>query len=229
MITFSDLCTLLLTCFVLFLSMSSMNSKALKTTFRNFDSTVSSLARHDAPQAALTPEAAVQEVLQGLQKAGAASVRDLDNLPESELGDPSSEKGSFSGTAIWIKRDKNSNGFSVVFGDSILFDSGGADLHEEALPVLEALGNFIRSTEYHAYVDGHTDALSVRNEKFATNDNLALARSLAVLQFFLNNCQVAPDRLAAGAYGSSHPLLDNRTTVNRAINRRVEIIFEPPV
>lgn len=227
MITFSDLCTLLLTCFVLFLSMSSLNKKALQASFQDFDSTVSS--RHQGrPSTPPAGETAIRDVLKGLEQASAGSVRDLDKVTDAELKELSSEDQQFSAAMIWIKRDKNTDGFSIVFGDKLLFESGAADLKADAAPVLETLGNFLHTTEYRAYVDGHTDALAVRNEKFKSNENLSLARTLSVLQFFLNNCQVAPERLAAGAYGSSHPLQDNKSALNRALNRRVEIIFEPP-
>jgi chemotaxis protein MotB len=228
MMTFSDLCTLLLTCFVLFLSMSSLSRKALHATFQHFDSTVSSLERHERIPPESGSEAAIQKVLTGLQRAGAPVVRELDKFSDAELKELAAEGNEFSAAMIWIKRDSNSDSFSIVFGDKILFESGGAHLNAEASPLLDALGNFLRMSEYHAYIDGHTDTLAVRNEKYGTNEDLSLARTLAVMQFFLTNCQVSPNRLAAGAYGSSHPLWDNRSTVNRALNRRVEIIFEPP-
>jgi chemotaxis protein MotB len=228
MITFSDLCTLLLTCFVLFLSMSSLSKKALQVTFQDFDSTVSSRMHQGHPSTPPAGETAIRDVLKDLERASTGPVRDLDKVTDAELKELSSEDQQFSAAMIWIRRDKNTDGFSIVFGEKLLFESGAADLKADAAPVLEALGNFLRTTEYRAYVDGHTDALAVRSEKFTSNENLSLARTLSVMQFFLNNGQVAPERLAAGAYGSSHPLQDNKTALNRALNRRVEVIFEPP-
>ena len=226
MITFSDLCTLLLSCFVLLLSMSSLSKNALRATFQDFDSTVSSRMHQDHPPVPVTSEEAIRSVLKGLSRTGTVSVRDLDKMSESERKEMSTEEPKFSAAMIWLKRDTSKDRFSLMFGDKVLFESGAANLKADAFPILEAVGNFLRTSEYHAYVDGHTDALAVRNEAFVSNDDLSLARTLAVTQFLLNNCQVNPDRLAVGAYGSTHPLFDNRTAVNRSFNRRVEIIFE---
>ncbi|NLI81095.1 MAG: OmpA family protein [Deltaproteobacteria bacterium] len=226
MITFSDLCTLLLTFFVLILSMSSMNKLAFRSTFRNFDGSIADKFFKDKERIVTPRDAVIKEMIKSLEGVLELNAVEVDEAVERSTLDEDYSLVVTSGKAFWIWKDRMSSTFSLIFGEKLLFESGSADLSPAAVPLLETLGGFLTKSNYRAYIDGHTDSAPLAGDRFASNEDLSLARAQAVLSFFVTRCNVSPRRLAMGGYGSSHPLSDNRTAKGRAMNRRVEITFE---
>jgi chemotaxis protein MotB len=226
MITFSDLCTLLLTFFVLILSMSSLNKLAVRASFRNFDSSVAERLFKEKERAVTPRDAVIREIVKGLEGVMELNAMDIDDAIEKTASREDTSLMVTTGKTLWIRKDSASANFSLIFGENLLFPSGGAELLPEAYPVLEVLGGFLHKSGYRAYVDGHTDDTPVTNDRFATNEELSLARAQSVLSFFVTRCNVSPRKLAMGGYGSTHPVAGNKNPAGRAMNRRVEIIFE---
>ncbi len=75
-------------------------------------------------------------------------------------------------------------------------------------------------------MDGHTDSRPVSGRDFASNDDLSLARAMAVARYLVDKARVPGDKVAVGAYGDSQPLVPNTTPEGLRMNRRVELIFE---
>jgi outer membrane protein OmpA-like peptidoglycan-associated protein len=69
-------------------------------------------------------------------------------------------------------------------------------------------------------VEGHTDGRGSN----AVNQPLSLARATAVRDFLVER-GVEATKISAVGRGSSAPLLDNKSSENRANNRRVEIVI----
>jgi chemotaxis protein MotB len=84
----------------------------------------------------------------------------------------------------------------------------------------------LKQADFRAFIDGHTDNVPLSADRFSSNDQLSLARATSVMNYLINRCAVPPEKLALGGYGSSHPMADNSIPAGRAMNRRVEIIFE---
>jgi chemotaxis protein MotB len=226
MITFSDLCTLLLTFFVLILSMSSMNKLAFRASFRNFDSSIADRFFKEKERFITPRDAVIQEIVKKLEGVLELNAMEMDEALEKSSSDEDYNIIVSSGKAFWIWKDKASSNFSFILGEKLLFESGSADLNAAAGPLLEILGRFLTRSDYRAYIDGHTDSTPLANNRFASNEELSRARAQAVLEFLIARCNVNPRRLAIGAYGSSHPLADNSTPAGRGMNRRVEIVFQ---
>lgn len=227
MVTFSDLSTLLLTFFVLLLAMSSLDQKAFQSAFHNFNSSTGVLFFKEWSRVNLHKDLAIQEICKSLESIHMLDIRDIDEVPS---GSPAAERDFkllvSSGSGVWLNKRDKSTKFSFIFSDKLLFDSGSSQLSTRAHGILGTLAEFIATTDYRAYVDGHTDSIPIHNDRFASNDDLSLARGQAVLRHLVTHGQVDPAKLALAGYGSSHPLQDNETSAGRAANRRVEIIFE---
>jgi chemotaxis protein MotB len=67
MVTFSDLCTLLLTFFVLLLSMSSLNQRALRIAFNNFTASSGTLYFNRHERVHLMEDTPIRELCEGLE------------------------------------------------------------------------------------------------------------------------------------------------------------------
>ncbi len=227
LITFSDLCTLLLTFFVLLLSMSSLNQRSFKMVFHTFQASSGVLHYIDREKISLPPDMVLEEITKTLQSVHIMDIRDLDEVRQELLADENFNFLVSSGNAVWIKRD-DLDTLSLIFGDQLLFESGSAELKPSIYPALDKIGAFILSANYIAFVDGHTDSIPIRTEQFPSNRELSVARAYAVLNYLIERCKIPASKLAMGGYGSSHPLADNATSAGREMNRRVEIIMRKP-
>ncbi|SMC19390.1 chemotaxis protein MotB [Desulfacinum hydrothermale DSM 13146] len=225
MVTFSDLSTLLLTFFVLLLSMSSLNDKAIRSTFQNFDKSSGILFFKNRQKVRLNSEMAVKDIVKSLKSVYLMDVRDLDEVTKVPM-DKNLKLVISSGNALFVKKRWAPGSFSFIFGDQLLFESGRAELKPKAYKALEKFAVFLRQAPYRVYVDGHTDSRPVSGRRFASNDELSLARAMAVARFFVDKARVPPEKVAVGAYGDTQPLMPNTTPEGRRMNRRVELIFE---
>lgn len=103
-----------------------------------------------------------------------------------------------------------------------LFDSGNAELKPGVMPLLENLLLHLKDMENTIVVEGHTDNVPIKTERFGSNWELSSARAFSVIHHFLRG-GIAPERLVAHGYGEFRPLASNETEEGRAKNRRIEI------
>jgi OmpA-OmpF porin, OOP family len=105
------------------------------------------------------------------------------------------------------------------------FEFDGDDLLGHADPTLDAIGDIVsRYGWLRLEIAGHTDNVGAD----AYNLRLSERRANAVRDYLLSNFDIEGERLVARGYGSSRPLLPNRTHTERAVNRRVEFhVLEP--
>jgi chemotaxis protein MotB len=223
MVTFSDLSTLLLTFFVLLLSMSSMDDLKLKSAFYNFTSSCGILQFKEYGEIYRPKKILIEGLYEKLKDALVVS-KDEENLDEDLPSDiiesPFKEaKGSV------VFQDLK-DGFKLVFGQDILFDSGSAEIKEEMRPVLHQIARFIALSGYQIYVDGHTDNVPIHSEEYPSNEELSLARAYAILDHLVHWENVSPQSLAITGYGEVRPVVPNASPAGKAQNRRVEIIFK---
>jgi chemotaxis protein MotB len=116
----------------------------------------------------------------------------------------------------------NEERVKLVLKDAVLFDSGRADLKPAAFPALEMIAKQVKGIPNDVVVEGHTDNVPIRSGKYSSNYELSMARSYAVVDFFLKQ-GVDPKRLSGAGYGEYRPSGDNKTPEGRSKNRRIEI------
>ena len=116
-------------------------------------------------------------------------------------------------------------GLVMRMSEHTLFGLGSADIADEAVPLLQKVGAIISKTDYLIRIEGHTDNLPIRTERYPSNWELSTARAVNVLRYFIKHHNIDPRRLAAEGFSEFHPLVANDTVENRKKNRRVEIIF----
>jgi chemotaxis protein MotB len=224
MVTFSDLSTLLLTFFVLLLSMSSMNKLKMKSMFHNFTASCGILAFKEYGEIARPIESLIEELPETLKDA--LMVR-KDQLRNKEVDITSNTpKDLFKGATGSLVFQNVEGGFKLVFGQELLFNSGSARIKEKARPVLARIARFMRMTNYRIYIDGFTDDIPIHTELYPSNKALSLARAFAVMNYFVREEKLPSQNIALAGYGASRPVAPNSTEAGRAENRRVELIFK---
>jgi chemotaxis protein MotB len=111
--------------------------------------------------------------------------------------------------------------------DSVLFDSGKAQLRSSAFPVLDKVAGVLQDVQDQPVgVEGHTDNVPIKRSGWSSNYELSVARANAVVEH-LTQRGVDPGRLTAIGYGEERPIASNDTATGRQKNRRVEIIILP--
>ena len=225
MVTFADLCTLLLSFFVLLFSMSSLNARAFRSTFQSFSKASGILELKADERVALRPYQLVRDICKNLADLEKLDVVNTDKIRQADHISDRDAQRMISGNAIWYQELKNEAGFSFILGQQLLFESGQAILNPKAHPILDKLAQFMKLGLYAIYIDGHTDDVPIHSERFPSNEELSLARAEAVMEYLVVSRGVNPRLFALGGYGSSHPMVSNIAGSQKALNRRVELIF----
>jgi chemotaxis protein MotB len=224
MVTFSDLIMLLLTFFVLLLSMSSMDTKKLKEIFmrlhesvallgfsgaRGIDDLANFITRFDQSEASITID---RKRLKDLFMPTRESERKVDEIIKDfqEL----------------VEIFDDERGVVLSFQETVFFDAGKATIKKGSFRVLDTIAAAIESCPNDILVMGHTDNIPLRSGIYRSNWELSAQRGLSVLEYFLKGKGLTPSRFFAGGCGASRPLYPNDTPHHRDSNRRVEIIFK---
>ncbi|MCX7822987.1 MAG: flagellar motor protein MotB [Syntrophobacterales bacterium] len=225
-ITFADFCTLLLTFFVLLVSMSSLDSQTIKKALENFGEKGGLLFFQKLEDISQSPMVVLRKImkrLEGDQSIELKRIEELQNISEEEL---SQLIGS--GKFMLYKIDDKSKGLTLILNNDIIFERGSTHINPSLFPLLSAIGTFLKQSKYMAFIDGHTDNTPPAAKGiYPSNDDLSFARAKSVLDYLVSREKVPPEKLAIGAYGDRMPLGDNSTPSGRALNRRVEITLKP--
>ena len=113
----------------------------------------------------------------------------------------------------------------TVVTDKVLFDLGSADLRAEGRAVLDGMTPVLVNLPNHVAIEGHTDNQPIHSPQYATNWELSTARATTVLRYLVDAKGFPSARLSAAGYADQRPLVANDNDVDRAANRRVEVVI----
>jgi chemotaxis protein MotB len=116
-------------------------------------------------------------------------------------------------------------GVVMTLSETMLFDSGRADLNLYAYSRLEKIARLIDRIRVPVEIGGHTDDLPIRTEAFPSNWELSTARAVSVLRFLIEHHGADPTHLSAVGFAHYRPVGDKDAPSYRAMNRRVEFTF----
>ena len=219
--TYSDCVTLLMTFFVLLYSMSTVDAEKVRAISEAFSvmsgKSADSILQYDmyeGSQPVLGGESKVEDLLEQSEENDKRVMYDKvkEYLEENELD-----------TVIDVAKDEN--GISLQIKDSVLFESGKADLINESKSVLDKIDELISSIPNPIIIEGHTDNIPINTNKYSDNWDLSASRASNVLRYFTGTKGEDPTRFSVSGYGEYKPKVDNSTDDNRAQNRRVNIII----
>lgn len=116
----------------------------------------------------------------------------------------------------------------VSMSDKLLFRSGSDAVEAKGKEALAKLAEALqRNADISIQIEGHTDSIPIRNDRFRDNWDLSAARSTSVVRLLTAGSGLHPDRLTASGKGEFNPIAPNSTPEGRAKNRRTEIILSP--
>ena len=208
--TYSDMVTLLLTFFILLISMSTVDEIKFDMaagSLRGAFGVMTDVGDDQIQSSQTTTIAPVKnEQVQRVYK------RIRDQLQRLELNED-------------IKLVKDRGAVVLRVEDSILFGSGESNLDSKAYSVLRDVADLVRPWPMDLRVEGHTDNVPVQGSEMG-NWELSAQRALSVLRFMAEEELLPLDRLSAVGYGAQHPVVPNDSEEHRAMNRRVDFVLE---
>ena len=103
------------------------------------------------------------------------------------------------------------------------FDNGKSDIKPEMFSDLDKIINFLMDNPtIQLHIEGHTD--SDGNPEL--NRKLSQDRADAIRAYLIDFGKVDADRIQATGYGSSKPIVEEKTAEDKKLNRRVEFKIE---
>jgi chemotaxis protein MotB len=115
-------------------------------------------------------------------------------------------------------------GLVVSFEQAALFPSGEDVIPASAYPSLEKVAAALAHVPNPVRLEGHTDSVPIRAQRFRSNWDLSAARSIALLNLLTTRFDFPVNRLSVAGYGENAPVASNDTEEGRARNRRVDIV-----
>jgi chemotaxis protein MotB len=213
MVTFSDLVTLMLTFFVLIMSMSSLDGGRLEKTFSS-----GGTASHGGMALVnMAPTSPPHTDWGGGTEEDRIARLALEETVDQEVGDLGLE-------TVLDVRD-NGRGVVLTLKADTTFRVGDATISAAGREALRALVDVLRRPGILLEIAGHTDASVSRSWTYRDNWELSVARAAAVARV-LEEAGINPATLTVTGYGSSRPRVVGRPSAVGHLNRRVEIVLK---
>ena len=89
--------------------------------------------------------------------------------------------------------------------------------------MLARIGEALRQVPGRVLVVGHTDNVPIRSLRFRSNWDLSRERAVSIARLLADTTGTA-ERYQSEGRADTEPLVPNDSAVNRARNRRVEIV-----
>lgn len=108
---------------------------------------------------------------------------------------------------------------------SIEFDNNSSELKTSMYRDLDRVVDFLLDNpEFKVRISGHTDS----DGSFDFNMDLSKKRAAAIAEYIVYFGRIPSARVETGGYGSTQPIVEEKTEEDKALNRRVEFeLFRP--
>lgn len=209
LLTYADMITLLLIFFIVMYTISNINAQ-------KFSQVASSLSKTFTGTDYIIGDYSGKSIVPGNMEK------------KSNLGDVQNQVNAFikeNNLQGMVSDYIDERGLVISLQDSLLFDLGSADIHQDEKQVLVKIGTMLKDLPNQIRIEGFTDNLPIHNNKFDSNWELSVIRATNVLKILIQDSGISPNRISAIGYGEFRPVAPNDTEDNRKLNRRVDIVI----
>ena len=213
--TFGDMMSLLLCFFVLLVSMANFEPMKFIQAMQSIQGGFGILESF--------PTVAVNPVIK-TPKYGKDKTLKKESFKDAEQIEESMQKQDLEDA---VKVKVTETGIAVMLKDPVGFASGDDRLTAKARTALKEVSKVLRNKPHaKVRVEGHTDDVPIRSQKFPSNWELSSSRALNVVKALATESGIDPGNLSGVGYGEHRPLVPNTSRINRTKNRRIEIYID---
>ncbi|MCI1944893.1 OmpA/MotB family protein [Clostridium luticellarii] len=218
MLTYSDLITLLMIFFIVMYSMSQVD----QTKYKQLSESLS-IAMGGG-------KTIIGEDNNSSIKNDVTQMDELDSSQDEEkkLEELKKKVDKYlqeNGMSKNVSTSIDERGLVISMNDTLLFDTGKADIRPEFQQELTEMGKILNQLGNYIRIEGHTDNVPISNDEYSSNWKLSCDRASNVTEFLIMKSGIQPQKLSAIGYGEYRPIADNSSEAGKAKNRRVDIII----
>ncbi len=223
LVQFGDLMSLLLTFFILLLSMAVMDKKKVEEYFDIMKKAMGFIDASTDVETQSDSYSTKDSTNSESQNNNESSESSFDNSVQevSQMVEELNSNQNIESQEISIEKGKNE--FTLDIPSTIMFEDGQYELTNQSAKIfISKIARVIRTMPqtFNIEIIGHTDTNRVISDKIPRDAwDISALRSISVVKELIKN-KIDPATLKVSAYGSYHPKSDVA-----ADNRRVEMRF----
>ncbi len=227
-ITFADMVTLLMVFFILLFAMGTIEEQKWKQVKESLRSALGSQE---------IPELGTREGLDIIQdfadkvqidKSTVHAVDEVGAMVAKEMNEITSEVEEFvykNKLAGQVEVSQDERGAIITISDVVLFPAGKARMTFKGKETLKEVFDLLKQFNYDVKIEGHTDDTPIRTARFPSNWELSAGRAAEVARMLIDE-GFPPEKLSVQGFAQYRPRVPNTSAKNRAINRRIEIVYQ---
>lgn len=223
LLPYSDLLTLLLALFIVLFASSSIDQERmqqLSSVFNEMFDGNKGIMDNSSPTDSTKPNPSDQNLEHSSYLEDQRSLGDIqekldDYIAVNEL------EGQF-------ETQLTDEGLLITIRDSILFDTGKAEVSEQYVSLVEDVSELlVFDRPRQVIITGHTDDVPIHTAEYESNWELSMMRALNFLKILVGQEGIDASYFSAKGYGEYQPIASNDSPEGRAKNRRVEVLIQP--
>jgi chemotaxis protein MotB len=124
-----------------------------------------------------------------------------------------------------VRVSSDERGAVITISDVVLFPAGSAEMTPKGRTTLRQVFDVLKQFNYNIKVEGHTDNTPIHTLRYPSNWELSASRAAEVAHMLIND-GYPPERLSVEGFAEFRPKVPNTSPENRAINRRIEVVYQ---
>jgi chemotaxis protein MotB len=124
-----------------------------------------------------------------------------------------------------VRVSSDERGAVITISDVVLFPPGSAEMTPKGRTTLRQVFDLLKQFNYNVKVEGHTDNIPIHTLRYPSNWELSASRAAEVAHMLIDD-GFPPERLSVEGFAEFRPKVPNTSAENRAINRRIEVVYQ---
>ena len=225
-ITFADMVTLLMVFFILLFAIGTVEQEK----WRDIKESLREALGADSIEELGTRQGldVVKQIQTQVDEKTVHAVDEVGAMVNREMEDIISEveefvfKNKLSGE---VRVSSDPRGAVITISDVVLFPPGSAEMTPQGRKTLRQVFDVLKQFQYNVKIEGHTDNTPSHTLRYPSNWELSAFRASEVAHMMIDD-GFPPERLSVEGFAEFRPKVPNTSAENRAINRRIEVVFQ---
>ena len=225
-ITFADMVTLLMVFFILLFAIGNVEQEK----WRDIKESLREALGADSIEELGTRQGldVVKQIQTQVDEKTVYAVDEVGAMVNREMEDIISEveefvfKNKLSGE---VRVSSDPRGAVITISDVVLFPPGSAEMTPQGRKTLRQVFDVLKQFQYNVKIEGHTDNTPIHTLRYPSNWELSAFRASEVAHMMIDD-GFPPERLSVEGFAEFRPKVPNTSAENRAINRRIEVVYQ---